>query len=316
MLFVAWTPREIVRKKTLELANEYDAPYIVHLEDNEEQIVSDNLKILYAQLLSESTEELDKIVPLYLSHPHRYKEFLSSSKGVTCIINTLEKFVPHHVPAMTFWPACEEETFEIPVEPNKAMLSELNVPSDATIVFYPGNMHASNVKEVSELYKAVELVNNVGNKVILLRTGTNHVPFESYVNTYASCYIELGEKPASEILDHLHLSAADILVQPGKNSNFNNYRFPSKLPMFLASGRPVVTSDTNIGKHLNDWEHCLKFVNGDPEEIAHKIKILMDYKQVANQIGQNGRSFAKKHFSWQKSAVKLLEYYKKITKFE
>jgi len=311
ILFIAWTPREIVRKKTLELSKKYNAPYIIHLEDNEEQIVSDNLKKPFSQLMKKSTEELDKIVPLNLSHPHRYKNFLSSSKGVTCIIDTLEEFVPHHIPAITFWPACEEEVFDLSSELNKVIKEELGIPPNAAVIFYPGNMHASNVREVSELYKAVELVNISGKEVILLRAGTNHVPFELNVDNTTSFYMELGEKPSKQILEYL--SIADILIQPGTNNSFNNYRFPSKLPMFLASGRPVITSDTNIGKHLNDWEHCLKFVHGNPEELAHKIKLLMDHKQVAKQIGQNGRLFAKKNFSWKKSAEKLLKFYSKIT---
>jgi hypothetical protein len=40
IVFHAWTPREVVRKKTERLAEEYNADYFVHLEDDEERIVS------------------------------------------------------------------------------------------------------------------------------------------------------------------------------------------------------------------------------------------------------------------------------------
>ena len=43
------------------------------------------------------------------------------------------------------------------------------------------------------------------------------------------------------------LRLADVLVQPGESNRFNTHRLPSKLPEFLASGRPVIMPRANLG---------------------------------------------------------------------
>ena len=61
--------------------------------------------------------------------------------------------------------------------------------------------------------------------------------------------IELGAVGWREIPGYLAL--ADAFVQPGAADDFNRYRLPSKLPEFLAMGRPVVLPDCNIGHDLD-----------------------------------------------------------------
>ena len=64
--------------------------------------------------------------------------------------------------------------------------------------------------------------------------------------------LELGSVGWREIPGYLAL--ADAFVQPGAADDFNRYRLPSKLPEFLAMGRPVVLPDCNIGHDLVDGE--------------------------------------------------------------
>jgi glycosyltransferase involved in cell wall biosynthesis len=306
--FIAWTPREIVRKKTVSLAEEYHSPYYVHLEDNEEQIIVDNLKIPWPKLLAANAEELDKIIPENISHPHRYRDFLHHATGVTCIFKTLEEFVPKKTPAITFLPACEDEIFDIPLEHNDEIRKELGIKPDETVIFYPGNMHLSNASDVTALYEAISILNKNGKKVILIRTGQNYTNFDKLIDINNQCFLEMGERPLNE--NFKYISASDILVQPGSRNNFNNYRFPSKLPMFLASARPLIIGEINIGEFLTDWTNCLKFSQGDPHELAHKISLLIENPNLAIEIGKEGRLFAKENFSWIKSAGILNEFIK------
>ncbi len=310
IIFHAWTPREKTRKQTRKLAKEYNAPYFVHLEDNEERLLGDALGQTYSYLEGKSTDELDKLVPNHLSHPHRYKDFINEAFGASCIIESLEKFIPKMVPALTFWPACENAMFNIPEEIDLNVRKNFDLPEDAIVLAYLGTMHHSNQHEVSALYKAIGLLNNDGRCARLIRIGHNSVPFflgaDKIENNFS---IELGNRHKSEAVNYL--SASDILVQPGTVNDFNKYRFPSKVPMFLASGRPVILPDVNIGEHLTDWENCIKIVTGNPEEIAHKIALLSDHPLLSKAIGKKGKSFAREHFCWQKSADKLINFYQK-----
>ena len=116
-----------------------------------------------------------------------------------------------------------------------------------------------------------------------------------------------GVCPRPALADYI--AAADILVQPGKAGAFNDYRFPSKLPMFLASGRPVVMPRSNIGRYLRDGEHCLLLGDGTARELARLLAGLAEDPDRRRRIGQAGREFAKNNFSWKKSAENLASFY-------
>lgn len=303
----AWTPRENVRKKTEQLAKRYKCPYFVHMEDNEEQILSDYCGMHFSVLQKLPQEELDLIVPSFLSHPHYYRRFLQGAAGVSCIIDSLREFVFKNVPSLTFWPACEQEVFNIASKPDVRVRQQLGIPGDASVITYTGNMHCSNQHEVSALYKAIELLDLEGHHVRLVRAGVNHAKFLLDIDVEAPLYIERGESSLEDI--RRYISAANILVQPGEVNAFNQYRFPSKIPMFLASGRPVVLPETNIGKHLVDGENCIKTESGRPEDLADKMKLLIQNAELSAYIGANGRHFARAHFSWQKSVDALICFY-------
>ena len=60
-----------------------------------------------------------------------------------------------------------------------------------------------------------------------------------------------------------YLALADAYVQPGAPDDFNRYRLPSKLPEFLAMGRPVILPACNLGNELTDGENALLLREGD-----------------------------------------------------
>jgi glycosyltransferase involved in cell wall biosynthesis len=98
---------------------------------------------------------------------------------------------------------------------------------------------------------------------------------------------------------------ADALVQPGRSGPFNDYRFPSKLPEFLATGRPVILPHANIGRYLRDEEECILLNNGDGLEIAAAIELLLGDPELRERVGRGGRAFATANFSWRRSARRL-----------
>ena len=81
-----------------------------------------------------------------------------------------------------------------------------------------------------------------------------------------------------------------MLVQPGRPDAFNDYRFPSKLPEFLASGRPVMLPRTNIGLHLEDGVEALLLGHGDADEIADKVDGSPGTRSCARRSARAGGS--------------------------
>jgi glycosyltransferase involved in cell wall biosynthesis len=307
-VFHAWTPREVVRKATAGAARRTGCPYFVHLEDNEEHVFETHTGLTVEQA-SRLPWFRKALLPRGFIRPDRYREFMACSAGVTCISESLCEAVSG-TPAMTFWPACEAEFFDLPPEPDYEFRRAVSIPEEAVVLTYTGNLHRANRDELSTLYRAVAELNRGGRCVRLVRTGSDHADLPADVAEAAKPYvIAFGSRPPAELIRFV--AAADILVQPGRPGPFNDYRFPSKLPMYLASGRPVVLPAANIGEHLADGTECRLLRHGTVDELVEVLEPLVDDAGLRRRIGVAGRAFAANRFSWEKSAASVLDFYRR-----
>lgn len=308
----AWTPREIVRDFTQKLMNYYECKYIVHLEDNEEAIITATYNIDAKLMRSLPQKIVNRIIDKQSSHPTKFKEFIEKADGITAIIDKLLKFKPQHLLGKVIWPGYEENLF-MPQPVNIQLKIELGIPVNGFVVVYSGNVHHSNKKEVYSLYLAIAVLNRKGIPVILIRTGRNFVDFyDDALKTCKDCYIELGFVDR-EMLPKI-MSLTDLFVQPGKADDFNDYRFPSKLPEFFAMGKPVILPNTNIGKYLSDGFNCILLQKGDVIEICEKIEYVFNNMDTCNVIGERGREFAMQNFRWPVNTRVLYEFYINVLK--
>ena len=309
-VFHAWTPREIPRKLAGSLAQLAGRPYFVHLEDNEEYILESLHHMPYASLVQEVKAGRIACNDAF-SHPLYYREFLRGAAGVTCIIKALTRFVPSGVPSLVFWPSCEDAFFRIPAEPNWKVRHQLGLRDDETVLAYPGAVHVANARFMDEFFRALSLLAEQGHPVRLIRCGfdCDALLSREALEARSRWFIQAGHVVARE-LPHI-VGAANILVQPGVPGPFDDCRFPSKLTFFLASGRPVVTAPTNIGKLLRDGEHCLYLHDSSAADIAAQVRRLMEDRALARRIGENGRAFAREHFNWGRAAAAVEAFYLK-----
>jgi glycosyltransferase involved in cell wall biosynthesis len=306
-LIHAWTPREIVRRYTETLSLRLGCPYVVHLEDNEESILVRTLGLSLHDLLRRADLE----VPDSLTHPVRYRSFLAGAAGVTALIDRLLEFKPEGLPGQVFWPAFDVELgWGRP--PDEGLRQRIGLRAGERVVVYTGNVHPANRREMSSLYLALALLRRRGVPLRLVRTGTDHVlPYElPLAQVMGEMVISLGQQPRTEL--PAIVSLADALVQPGGPDAFNDYRFPSKLPEFLASGRPVLLPRSNIGRHLVDGEQCVLLEVGNALEIARKLEPLLADEERRRRIGAAGRAFALENLSWPKAARQLKSFYEDL----
>ena len=104
------------------------------------------------------------------------------------------------------------------------------------------------------------------------------------------------------------LAIADALVQPGGPSAFNDYRFPSKLPDYLASGKPVVLPATNIGRYSETgWTSCSS-PRGSGRDLRRR-EAAGGGRRLRQELGANGKAFALRELRWSKSVEPILELY-------
>ncbi|MES1167514.1 MAG: glycosyltransferase family 4 protein, partial [Pseudomonadota bacterium] len=304
----AWTTRENVRTLTASLRARHQAKVVVHLEDNEQQLLALQLGRDAAQLAALPAAELDRLVPPALSHPRRSREFLAAADGITVITDPLREFVPAGRACLTLPPAADARYFFPRPQPAEFRATFLRRP-DETVLFYHGNVHATNAAEMRELYAAVLQLNEAGSPVTLLRTGRDTVDFlGELAPRVAPHVVSLGE-----VLHHHHLpplmALADIFVQPGRDDAFNRYRLPSKLPEFFALGRPVVLPRTNLGLTLRHGIDAYVLEQADATGIVAAVNELRRDPALRQRLAEGAAAFAQAHFSWTRSAAALAKFY-------
>jgi len=308
----AWTPREIVREFCDEVMAEYDTRLLVHLEDNEWDILEQHTGCARTELTKMSEDESDTSISPQLMHPRSGPAFMANAAGITVIVESLKAHAPAGHPAHVIWPAADPTCFK-PIPRDNDMRRRLGIANETTVLFYHGNVHVANDAEMHSLYQAVGLLNQEGVRTLLIRTGRDYPGFTGGDNADIRPHLlHLGHIERPRHLPRL-MAMADYFVQPGLPGSFNDYRFPSKLPEFFALGRPVILPATNLGKHVNHGEHAWVLPVADARSIADAVKHLSKQPELTARLSAGACQFSDRHFSWPTSAARLVEFYRGLT---
>ena len=309
-LIHAWTPREVVRKFVLAYQRLVPSParVIVHLEDNEEFLLESFTGKSLAELRAAGPAELAALLADGLPHPLRHQNFLRVADGITVIVDTLRKFVASYEPVQSLPPGVDFTQYH-PQPPDPALRKKLGLDDDEKIIVFTGGTTFANESELRELYVAVHQLNQRGTKTRLLRTGLGAPGFVGSLG-FDSKPIVLDLGFVEKALLPRLLALADVLVQPGRPGPFNDYRLPSKLPEFLASGRPVILPATNIAGRMRDGHDALFLKTGAPDEIVGLcLKVFAD-PALGQRLGAAGTAFARKHFDLAANTTALETFYR------
>lgn len=300
----AWTPRQHVAKITRELALAHGCNYLVHLEDNEYVVTSSQLGMTQAELMARP-ESFS--IPTTLADPVDMHDFLRSSAGVTVLIKSLLKFKPGNLPGLEIWPAAEKEKFH-PIQADPLLRRQLGLGDHSKVIVYHGNVHSANVHEVRSLYLAIAALWRAGLDIFMVRLGKDFVdPLSDAMREFEQRIIHVPFQPRERI--HQFLALADLFVQPGRVDEFNIYRFPSKLPEFLAMGKPVILPATNIGCSLIHGENAYLLKSGDALEITSAIQSILNDEALAARLSDGALHFSDENLSWTRSGRKLADFY-------
>ncbi|MEX2044864.1 MAG: glycosyltransferase family 4 protein, partial [Opitutus sp.] len=305
----AWTPREGVRKFTVayQRASGKPARVLIHLEDNEHFLLETITGRPLSDLRRASPSELEKQLNDRLPDPLRHESFLRVADGITHIIGALREFVPAGVPAHLLFPGIDSSQNQ-PQSADPSLRAELGLREDEKIIVFTGSNTFANEPEVRELYLAVALLNQRGTPTRLVRTGFNSPHFLAGISDDVKRHVlDLGFIEKTKLPKLLAL--ADVLVQPGRPGAFNDHRLPSKLPEFLASGKPVILPPTNIALIMQDGREAVFLGTGSPENIADTCQRLFADPELCLSLGKNGAAFARQHFDLSANTGGLLEFY-------
>ena len=315
----AWTPREGVRlftvayQRAARLAVPGHAPRVlIHLEDNERFLLESYTGLPLADLRAASAEDLARRLDPSLPHPVRHETFLRVADGVTHIIDRLAEFAPPDTPTHLLFPGVDFSLYHPQAatpDDVAALRAELGLRPDERAIVFTGSNTFANEPEMRDLYLAVALLNQRGTPVRLIRTGFNSPRFQAGLPADVTRHvIDLGFIAKAK-LPHL-LALADLLVQPGRPGAFNDYRLPSKLPEFLASGKAVLLPPTNLAGLMQSGREAVFLpASGTPADIADASAGLLADPFVRTELGQHAAAFARQHFDLAANTRGLAQFY-------
>ena len=125
-------------------------------------------------------------------------------------------------------------------------------------------------------------------------------------------YVHFLDEPNDDILINYQANA-DMTIINKLDTEQNRFNFATKIGEYLALGIPIIT--TNIGevkKYLKDNVDCIYIQPNNYIEIADKIAMLLDKKELVQQISRNSRNIALKHFSIDSNCYRLKKYFEQL----
>ena len=290
----AWTPREVVRRFLLEHQRRAPSRLLVHLEDNEEFLLEAFSGRPIAELRELDEGALQKVLADALASPLRHRNLLRVCDAVTYIVANLARFAPPQVPSHLLPPGVDLSLYR-PQGADPGLRSELGLRDGEKVIVFTGSNTFANEPDLRALHVAVKLLNDRGIPTRLVRTGFSSDSFRASLGPdCAKWTIDLGFVGKARLPKLLAL--ADALVQPGRPDTFNEGRLPSKLPEFLAMGKPVILPAANIGALMKDGEDALLLRTGTPDEIADACARVFSDPALAARLSQGALAFARGHF--------------------
>lgn len=175
------------------------------------------------------------------------------------------------------------------------------------IVVYVGLL--TRVRGIKEMIEAVGLLNGKVELWLLGKWETDSYKEECEALAGAKYARYLGYKKMEEI--YSYIKAADIgLALLYKIENYL-ISLPTKVFEYMACRIPIIISDFPLWKDL--FSDCALFADSqNPEEIAEKIRILIEDEKLRRDFLEKGRKLVESQYSWERESKRLVGMYEII----
>lgn len=199
-----------------------------------------------------------------------------------------------------------------PEPKDEAILKELNIKKNDFIILYIGKL--TSWKGVLMLPYAAKILSQKGYKDFCFLIGGRGAQIENLKKIIDEAGVErhfrfLGFMPYENIRNLYNLS--DVFVCPSYPAMTWQEQFGMVLVEAMACGKPVIASTTgSIPEIIGDAG--ITFIPGDFFGFAEKIALLMDDRNLAEELGQKGRKRVEEYFDAKKNAKKIYEVYRKV----
>jgi glycosyltransferase involved in cell wall biosynthesis len=123
--------------------------------------------------------------------------------------------------------------------------------------------------------------------------------------------IMLPNVKSQEVMSYINL--ATIGISPNLNLQKQKMAIPTKIFEYMAGGIPVVASNHPYQIEFIEKNKAGLLADPDyPDQFVEKILYLLDHKQEAKKMGENGLNAFREKYCWEKEEEKLIQMFYRI----
>lgn len=165
------------------------------------------------------------------------------------------------------------------------------IPTNKPIIGFIGNWE--NWMNVEDLLKASQFLENVS--IVIVGEGRK---LQEYRNEYVTVFFT-GRIPHMDAMQLL--KKFDVCVSPYSEHEIMRCKSAFKTLEYMAAGKPIIVSNVfRKEDFLIEGESCLTYEPNNPEDLACKIKILIQNVDLRKKMGANNRLMVQ-NFTWEKN---------------
>jgi glycosyltransferase involved in cell wall biosynthesis len=186
----------------------------------------------------------------------------------------------------------------------------VGLPQESKIITHLGFLDVGPFRIVVEMFEAVHDIFKNSLLVLVGKLKENHMDIIRTSRARDAIYYA-GPQPYDKIA--AFLGASDVLCLSARDWIQEHSRSPIRLGDYLASGRPVVATNTwNVASILNASKCGLLVRPDDVQDFTAKVIRLLNDPDLRHALGKNARSAAERVYSWRLVSNKLREVYQNL----
>lgn len=307
-----WTPRNVPARVGLELKYRFQTRLIIHYEDDEDDIFRRN-ESDYFRFLTFGLDTLHHPEKWVWVHPYTYHWVNVYADALTVISAEYARHLHERwqIPAWLLMPGVDLTRFTPSLLPDEALIRRHHLEGRRILV-YGGSI--ASFYEFDTILEAIRLIHDRHPDVLVMQYGRNFMQqtIDSFLKEHrlTDNFLFLGLIAHHDVTRYLSLG--EIMLQPGQNTIFNRHRLPSKIPEYMAMGKPVITFSCGIGEQFTHLDHVWKLTEGTPEELANALNTLLDNEELRRTLSYGARRRAEELFSWDRSVERLISFYQAV----